>query len=106
MSALALRRPSSLILLLGLGVVGAVMALLVLSIAHTLKHVKPVHSSKPRVSAVVWGDKVLFGTPAMAHWLKVHGIAYSVWAERHPPANRLLKQRYAALLAAKHKKSR
>jgi hypothetical protein len=57
------------------------------------------------VSAVVWGDRVLSGTPSMKHWLKVHGIAYSVWAGRHPPANRLLERHYAALLAAKHKKS-
>jgi hypothetical protein len=47
------------------------------------------------VSAVVWGDRVFVGPGGLAHWLKVRGIGYSVWAERHPPANHLLQKQKA-----------
>jgi hypothetical protein len=94
MSVLTLRRGfSSMWIVLGLAVFAAVMALLVSSIVKTLKHVKPVQSSKPPVSAVVWGDYVFSSPSPMAHWLKQHGVAYSVWAQRHPPANHLLKKK-------------
>jgi len=97
MSALTIRRRgSSLPLLLGVAVIAAVMTVLVISIAHTLKHVKPVKAKKPPVSAVVWGDRVFFGPNSLAHWLKVRGIGYSVWAERHPPANHLLQKKAQA----------
>jgi len=106
MSALALRRNGmSLVVGFGGAAIIAVMVLLVGTIANTMRNPKPVKASVPKVSAVVWGDRVMFGTPAMAHWLKSHGIAYSVWAGRHPPANQLLNKKYAALIAAKHKKS-
>src|SRR5690242_13189350 len=106
MTALALRR-SGISLAIGFGgaAIVAVLVVLVGTIANTIRNPKPVHSSTPPVSAVVWGDKVVFGPPSMRHWLKFHGIAYSVWAGRHPPADRLLQRRYAALLAAKHKKN-
>jgi hypothetical protein len=97
-STLVMRRGGfSLGILLVLGLLAAVMGFLISSIAHTLRHVKPVHATKPPVSGVVWGDLVFSQPPMMAHWLRVHGVAYSVWAQRHPPANRLLK---------KHAKSR
>jgi hypothetical protein len=38
----------------------------------------------------------------MRHWLKTRGVAYSVWADRHAPADRLL-QREKALREAKLK---
>jgi hypothetical protein len=100
MSTVALRRGGiSLVVGFGGAALVAVMVLLVGTIVNTMRDPKPVKSSTPPVSAVVWGDYVFSSPPAMAHWLKVHGVAYSIWADRHPPANRLLKKH-------SHKKSR
>jgi hypothetical protein len=95
MSALTIRRrsASSLPVVLGVAVIVVVMVVLVNSIAHTLKHVKPVKAKKPPVSAVVWGDRVFLGPGSLSHWLKVRGVGYSVWADRHPPANHLLQKK-------------
>ena len=96
MFTLSMRRGvSSVAVWFGVAVVVATLYLLVMSIAHTMRHVKPVRSTVPPVSAVVWGDRVFFKPPTLAHWLKVRGIGYSVWAGRHPPANRLLKSHQA-----------
>ena len=93
MSALAMRRRAlSLSLWLGIGAFALVLALLIAAIAHTLQHVQPVRSNAPPVNAVVWGDRVFVGPGGLAHWLKVRGVGYSVWAHRHPPANHLLKR--------------
>ena len=43
-------------------------------------------------SPVVWGDRVFLGPGGLARWLKARGVGYSVWAERHPPADRVLKR--------------
>ena len=85
----------SLALFLGVAVFAVLMALLIRSIAHTMRHVQPVRAKKPPVSVVVWGDRVFFGPGSLSHWLKVRGIGYSVWAERHPPANHLLQREKA-----------
>ena len=81
---------------LAIGFAGALvavaMALLIGDIAKTMRNVKPARATVPPVSAVVWGDRVYLKPPALAHWLKTRGVGYSVWAERHPPANRLLKK--------------
>ncbi len=93
MSALVMRR-SGFSLTVWLGVVGfaLVLALLIGAIVRTMKHVQPVSSKKPPVSAVVWGDFVFSHPAGLAHWLKVRGVGYSVWAHRHPPADHLLKR--------------
>jgi hypothetical protein len=91
------------VLWLGIAVAGAIMAVLVSTIVNTMRHVKPVKATAPPVSAVPWGDRVFFGPGTLHHWLKVHGIAYSVWAERHPPADNVL-QREKARREAKLKK--
>ena len=91
MSAFALRRgATSLTFWLVAAVFAVAMTLLVTTIVHTLKHVKPVRSSVPPVSAVVWGDRVFLTQAPFRSWLKVRGVSYGVWAHRHPPANRLL----------------
>jgi hypothetical protein len=96
MTDLAMRRPGvSLVVGLGIALGAVLMAILIGSIVHTMKHVKPVKSKVPPVSAVVWGDRVFVGPGGLAHWLKVRGIGYSVWAERHPPANHLLQKQKA-----------
>jgi hypothetical protein len=74
----------------------ALMVLLVGTIVNTMRNPRPVHATAPPISAVVWGEYVFSSPPAMAHWLKVHGVAYSVWAHRHPPANHLLKKHQKA----------
>ena len=93
MTTLTMRRRTQ---SLSLGLVGAafavVMAVLIGAIAHTLKHVQPVHSKAPPVNAVVWGELVFSNPSALAHWLKVRGVGYSVWAQRHPPADHVLKR--------------
>jgi hypothetical protein len=86
---------NSLFLWLVVAVFSLVIFLLVRSIVHTMKHVEPVKATQPPVSAVPWGDRVFVGPGSLAHWLKVHGVAYSVWAERHPPANHLLQKQKA-----------
>ncbi len=77
------------------GVFLVVLVILIGTIVNTMRNVQPVHASKPPKSAVVWGDRVFFGPGSMKHWLKVRGIAYPVWAERHPPADKLLQRQKA-----------
>jgi hypothetical protein len=89
------RSALSLSLWLAIAAFALVMALLISTIAHTLQHVQPVRSKTPPVNAVVWGDRVFVGPGGLAHWLKVRGVGYSVWAHRHPPANHLLKRHKA-----------
>ena len=96
MSAFATRRTGwSLPLGFGLGVVTVIIVLLVGTIVRTLRHVQPVRAKEPPVSAVVWGDRVFVGPGGLAHWLKVRGVGYSIWAGRHPPANHLLQREKA-----------
>ena|SRR5438874_1816243 len=96
MSALAMRRKGlSLAVWLGTATLTVVMVLLVAAIARTMRSVEPVRATVPPVSAVVWGDRVFFKPPALAHWLKFRGVHYQVWAKRHPPANRLLRKHVA-----------
>jgi hypothetical protein len=89
------RNGSALLIGLSLAIVGVFMALLIRTIVHTLRHVEPVRSTVPPVSAVVWGDRVFVGPGTLGHWLKVRGVGYSVWAGRHPPANHLLQREKA-----------
>jgi hypothetical protein len=104
MYVLTMRRTvGSLALWLGVGIFAVILAILVGTIVNTMRKVEPVRAKKPPVSAVPWGDRVFFGPGTLHHWLKVHGIAYSVWAERHPPADKLL-QREKARREAKLKK--
>ena len=68
---------------------------IIIGIVNTMRKVQPVRATKPPVSAVAWGDRVFVGPGSLAHWLKVRGIGYSVWADRHPPANHLLQREKA-----------
>ena len=96
MYVLTMRRTvGSLILWVGAAICAVVMLVLVGSIVNTMRKVEPVRATKPPVSAVAWGDRVFVGPGSLAHWLKVRGIGYSVWADRHPPANHLLQRERA-----------
>jgi hypothetical protein len=91
MSAFAIRRGVlSLGFWLGAAAFAVAMTLLVTAIVHTLKHVKPVRSSVPPVSAVVWGDRVFLTRAPLRTWLQLHGTRYGVWARRHRVADHLL----------------
>jgi hypothetical protein len=97
------RSPASLAFWLGAAVFAVVLAVLIRTIVNTMRTAKPVHVTKPPKSAVVWGDRVFLGPGPLGSWLKARGIGYSVWAERHGQADKLL-QREKALRVAKLKK--
>ena len=53
-------------------------------VVRTLSTARPI--STPPASSVFWGS-VYFNTARdLSHWLHRRGVAYSVWAHRHPPA--------------------
>src|SRR3954469_23427424 len=86
MTSVAMRRPgTSLAVGLGIAVGIVVLVVLVASIVRTMKHVKPVKSKTPPVSAVVWGDRVFVGPSGLSHWLKVRGLRFRGLAPP-PPA--------------------
>jgi hypothetical protein len=64
---------------------GVVLAVPWYYVVKTIRDVRPVVS--PMVaSSVFWGGRYLSTRPQMSAWLHYHGIAYSVWARRHPHA--------------------
>jgi hypothetical protein len=68
----------------------AVLALPWYFVGRTLNDARPAAVSAVAASAIVWGDLVFTAPQPMRHWLHVHGVAYSVWAGRHPDAARVL----------------
>jgi hypothetical protein len=79
---------------LGLLAVGLTWAQVVRKIANATPPSSPVEAS-----SVVWGDLV-FQTPRqLTTWLKVHGVAYSVWSGRHPFAAGALEHRPTTIKA-------
>jgi hypothetical protein len=95
------RGVTSLVVGFGLAIFGVILAILIGTIVNTMRDPKPLHPTKPPKSAIVWGDRVFVGPGSLAHWLKVRGIGYSVWADRHPPANNLLQRQKALRERAK-----
>lgn len=53
-------------------------------VAQTLRHARPV-STQP-ASSVFWGSLYFNTRGDLSTWLRHRGVAYSVWARRHPPA--------------------
>jgi hypothetical protein len=74
-----------------MGVIVAVVALGIpfYLVGKTLHNVRPVRSSAVARS-IVWGDRVFLTRRTLGRWLLARGVAYSVWAERHPRASRRL----------------
>jgi hypothetical protein len=64
----------------------AVLAIPWYLVARTISDVKPAPPSPVGASAIVWGGRVFADRAPFAHWLHVHGVAYSVWGGRHPKA--------------------
>jgi hypothetical protein len=60
-------------------------------VARTLQNAEPVPSSVV-AGGVIWADRVFPSRGPLAHWLHVRGVAYSVWASRHPPAAARIKK--------------
>jgi hypothetical protein len=55
-------------------------------VGRTLNDARPAAVSAVPPSGIVWGDLVFTSPWPMRRWLHVHGVAYSVWAGRHPTA--------------------
>ena len=53
-------------------------------VAQTLRHARPVPTDP--ASSVFWGSLYFNTAPDLSQWLRRRGVAYSVWASRHPPA--------------------
>ena len=71
----------------------------------SLTNPKPT-TAQTRPQAFVWGDRVFQSKPLMEQWLRERGIAYSVWAKRHPAAVGIINpklRRTAVTSAAKPK---
>lgn len=54
---------------------------------------KPVRAAFIPPTAVVWGNRVFSGRRPLTVWLHYRGVAYTLWAERHPAASRVLAGR-------------
>lgn len=70
-----------------MGVIVAVVALAIpfYLVGKTLHNVHPARSSAVAQS-IVWGDRVFLTPHTLGRWLRSRGVAYSVWASRHPVA--------------------
>ncbi|MDP9336687.1 MAG: site-specific DNA-methyltransferase [Actinomycetota bacterium] len=44
-----------------------------------------------KATGVVWGELMFTARQPLHHWLRVHGVAYSVWSGRHPQAAKTLE---------------
>jgi hypothetical protein len=80
------RAAGRLALLLALVAVGILWFVVGRTLANPQAAVSPV-----RASGVVWGGRVFSSRHPLRHWLHVHGVAYSVWSRRHPPAAETLR---------------
>jgi hypothetical protein len=56
---------------------------------------REIADAKPAVrslaaTGIVWGDRVFTARAPLSAWLHRRGVAYVVWARRHPPASRVI----------------
>jgi len=61
-------------------------------VTNKLKDVEPVRSPAS-ATAFVWSGRVFAARPPFRRWLHRRGVAYAVWAHRHPAAARHLPRR-------------
>ena len=61
-------------------------------VGRTIAEATPAASSPVPPNAVVWGGRVFTSRPSLAVWLHRRGVAYVVWAGRHPHARRFLER--------------
>ena len=62
------------------------------TVARTIANAKPADRSPVMSSGVVWAERVFTSKPPLTAWLRRHGVAYSVWAGRHPVAGSALER--------------
>jgi hypothetical protein len=71
------------LLVVAAAVAGAALAWY--SVVRTVSDVRRVSvGAVPTASAIAWGDRVFTTRLPLAAWLRHHGVAYVVWADRHP----------------------
>jgi hypothetical protein len=61
-------------------------------VGRTIAEATPAASSPVPPNAVVWGGRVFTSRPSLGVWLHRRGVAYVVWADRHPHARRFLER--------------
>jgi len=62
-----------------------------LRVAHVIRHPHPVTVTKqPRVSALVWSNRVFVDPATFKAWLDRRNVTYAEWARRHPRAVAIL----------------
>jgi hypothetical protein len=62
-------------------------------VVRTLREARPVVAARIAPTGVVWGGRVFVARGPLHHWLHFRGVAYSVWAYRHPAAASVLASR-------------
>ena len=64
-----------------------------LQVAHTIRHPHPVRVTRqPRVSALVWSNRVFVDTATFKRWLDGRDVPYAEWARKHPRAVAILER--------------
>jgi hypothetical protein len=86
--------------------VGIALGLVVLAVpwyfvARTIENARPAAKSSVRANAVVWSDRVFSAPQPLGRWLHARGVAYSVWAARHPGGAAALGSESGALAVPK-----
>jgi hypothetical protein len=63
-------------------------------VAKTMRDPDPVAVPKlPRVTGIVWSNRVFVDAATFRRWLAAHDASYTVWARNHPGALALLARR-------------
>jgi hypothetical protein len=85
------RRTLAAVLLLAVGVAAVTTWL---QVAKTMRDADPVPVPKvPRVTGVVWSNRVFVDAASLRRWLIARNKSYTVWARNHPRALALLARR-------------
>jgi hypothetical protein len=65
------------------------VAILWFFVARTMANPPAPAESSVRPTGLVWGGRVFSAKKPFAHWLRFHGVAYSIWSGRHPLASKI-----------------
>lgn len=85
------RKTLAAVLLLAVAVAAATTWL---KVARTMRDADPVPVPKvPRVTGVVWSNRVFVDAASLRRWLNARDKSYTVWARNHPRALALLARR-------------
>jgi len=53
---------------------------------------KPVRGAFVPVTGIIWADRVFSEQRTLAAWLHYRGASYTVWAQRHQQASKVLQR--------------